>query len=268
MLLICDEVATGFGRTGTMFACEQEGVAPDLLCLAKGIIGGYLPLAATLATDEVYAAFLGDIRAKAHVLSWPHVHRQPAGVRGRDRLARRSSRASACSRSCQPKIAALHARGCAERIAPLPHVARGPAARADDRHRADPRSRSETPYAYEEAIGARVCPALRKRGVILRPLGNGDRADAAALDHRRRDRPLVEATRDVDRRGLRRVKALFVTGTDTGVGKTWCRLRACARAFARRGLTVAVDEAVRDRRRRRRRAPASPRAGRPLDLAR
>ena len=59
VLLICDEVATGFGRTGTMFACEQEAVAPDLLCLAKGLTGGYLPLAATLATERIYEGFLG-----------------------------------------------------------------------------------------------------------------------------------------------------------------------------------------------------------------
>jgi adenosylmethionine-8-amino-7-oxononanoate aminotransferase len=59
VLLICDEVATGFGRTGTMFACEQEDVSPDLLCLAKGLTGGYLPLAATLATEQIYAGFLG-----------------------------------------------------------------------------------------------------------------------------------------------------------------------------------------------------------------
>jgi adenosylmethionine-8-amino-7-oxononanoate aminotransferase len=59
VLLICDEVATGFGRTGTMFACEQEGIAPDLLCLAKGLTGGYLPLAATLATERIYEGFLG-----------------------------------------------------------------------------------------------------------------------------------------------------------------------------------------------------------------
>ena len=59
VFLICDEVATGFGRTGTMFACEQERVSPDLLCLAKGLTGGYMPLAATLATERIYEGFLG-----------------------------------------------------------------------------------------------------------------------------------------------------------------------------------------------------------------
>jgi adenosylmethionine-8-amino-7-oxononanoate aminotransferase len=69
VLMIADEVATGFGRTGRMFACEQEQVAPDLMCLAKGITGGYLPLAATLATERIYEGFLGrfeDFRTFFH----------------------------------------------------------------------------------------------------------------------------------------------------------------------------------------------------------
>jgi adenosylmethionine-8-amino-7-oxononanoate aminotransferase len=69
VLLIADEIMTGFGRTGTLFACEQAGIAPDLLCLSKGITGGFLPLSCVLATDEIYGAFYDDAAARGFLHS-------------------------------------------------------------------------------------------------------------------------------------------------------------------------------------------------------
>jgi adenosylmethionine-8-amino-7-oxononanoate aminotransferase len=69
VLLIADEIMTGFGRTGTLFACEQAGIAPDLLCLSKGITGGYLPLSCVLSTDAIFAAFYADDAARGFLHS-------------------------------------------------------------------------------------------------------------------------------------------------------------------------------------------------------
>jgi adenosylmethionine-8-amino-7-oxononanoate aminotransferase len=163
VLLICDEVATGFGRTGTMFACEQESVSPDLLCLAKGISGGYLPLAATLATDQVYSAFLGEYERK---LTFFHGHTYTgnplacaAGIASLDVFAR-----DRVLERLPATIAHLHSR-LDDQLAPLKQV-------TEIRRRGLMIGVELGPYDYKEAIGARVCLDLRRRGIILRPLGN------------------------------------------------------------------------------------------------
>lgn len=169
VLLICDEVATGFGRTGTLFAVEQEGVRPDLLCLAKGLTGGYLPLAATLATDRVYEAFLG---AFGEAKTFFHGHTYTGNP-----LACAAALASLelfetdrTLERMRPVVDEL-ARGL-ERIARLPHV-------GDVRRRGlmvgielvKDRETKE-PYAFEDRLGFKVCLEARKHGVWLRPLGN------------------------------------------------------------------------------------------------
>jgi adenosylmethionine-8-amino-7-oxononanoate aminotransferase len=163
VLLICDEVATGFGRTGTMFACEQEQVAPDLMCLAKGISGGYLPLAATLATETIYDAFLGE---PADKLTFFHGHTYTgnplacaAGIASLDIFAR-----DRVLERLPATIARLHAR-LDEQVQPLARV-------VEIRRRGLMIGIELGPYSYDAAIGARVCADMRRRGVILRPLGN------------------------------------------------------------------------------------------------
>jgi adenosylmethionine-8-amino-7-oxononanoate transaminase len=170
ILLVCDEVATGFGRTGKMFACEHEGVRPDLMALAKGLSGGYLPLAATMITEDVYQEFLGEY---GEYKAFFHGHSY-------------TGNALACAAACacldifeeedtltavQPMIEALKERLSGE-VAPLPHV--GEVRQfgfmvgielVEDRE-------SRTPYPLDTRMGARVSQDMRKRGVMVRPLGN------------------------------------------------------------------------------------------------
>jgi len=169
-LFIADEVATGFGRTGRMFACEHADITPDLLCLAKGISGGYLPLAATLATEEVFAAFLGpyeEFRAFFHGHTYTGnalacaVGLASLGLFTEERTLER----------LQPKIGRLRERLASE-IAPLPHVGdvRQQGVMVGIELVADRAAR--TPYPPAARIGQRVVRAARARGVVLRPLGN------------------------------------------------------------------------------------------------
>ena len=191
VLLICDEVATGFGRTGTMFACEQEGVSPDLMCVAKGLTGGYLPLAATLATERIYEAFLGEY---AELKTFFHGHTYTgnplacaAALATLDVFEREDTLAR-----LQPKIALL---------ARAARRARRAAARASARSAsaASWSASSSTDFPLEQRMGHQVTRAARRRGAFVRPLGDvvvlmaplsitPRRARAARDDHRRRDR--------------------------------------------------------------------------------
>lgn len=168
ILLIADEVATGFGRTGTMFACTQEGVTPDLLCAAKGLTGGYLPVAATLATEAVFEAFLGEPDEGRAFLHGHTYTGNPLGC----------AAALASMDLLAGFVDSLPAKGAAfgalldERVTPLAHV-------GEIRRRglmvgievvADRDGR--TPYPAALRMGHRVIKAARARGVIIRPLGD------------------------------------------------------------------------------------------------
>jgi adenosylmethionine---8-amino-7-oxononanoate aminotransferase len=169
LLFIVDEVATGFGRTGMMFACEQEGIEPDIMGLAKGITGGYLPLAATLTTEEIYEAFLGE---STEGRTFYHGHTYTGNP-----VACAAALASLdvfeqehILERLQPRIKQL-TEGL-ERLRSLSLV-------ADIRQcgfvagiELAPNKDLQTPFPVEKKVGIRVIKEARKRGVMLRPLSD------------------------------------------------------------------------------------------------
>lgn len=169
VLLIADEVAVGMGRTGTMFACEQEQVVPDLLCLAKGLTGGYLPLAATMATDEIWRAFLGKYEQSKTFFHGHTYGGNPLGaavaLATLDVFAEEQTLAV-----MQPKVQRLAEH--LARISKHPHV-------GDVRQRGlmsgielvRDKAMKE-PYPWSEQRGIRACRHALAQGVWLRPLGN------------------------------------------------------------------------------------------------
>jgi adenosylmethionine-8-amino-7-oxononanoate aminotransferase len=161
-LLICDEVATGFGRTGRMFACEHEDVAPDLMCLAKGMTGGYMPLAATLATERIYEGFLGEheeFRTFFHGHTYTGNPLACAAALANLRLFEQERTIE----QLQPKVELLGA--LLEPVAALPAV-------AEVRRRGFMVGIELEGFPVEARMGHQVTLEARRRGAIIRPLGD------------------------------------------------------------------------------------------------
>ena len=169
-LVIFDEVATGFGRTGKMFASEHAAIAPDLLCLGKGITGGYLPLAATVSSEQIFAAFLGEPQEfRAFYYGHTYTGNPLAAAVARANL--QIFRDERVVERTQPLISRMKS-GLADRFAAHPHVAdvRQWGMMAGVELMDDPPAKR--PYPYERLIGAQVARAARKAGVLMRPLGD------------------------------------------------------------------------------------------------
>jgi len=167
--LIHDEIAVGFGRTGTMFACEQAGITPDFLCLSKALTGGYLPMAAVLTTDKLYQAFYDDystLRAFLHshtytgnplacaaALATLDIFEQDRVIEANKTLAARMATATA-HLADHPQVAEVRQTGMAVAIEMVANKA------------------SKTPYPWQERRGLKVYQHALQRGALLRPLGS------------------------------------------------------------------------------------------------
>lgn len=168
-LLITDEVATGFGRTGRMFASEHEGVVPDIICLSKGLTGGYMPLAATISTEEIYRAFLGGYEESRTFFHGHSYTGNPLGCAAA--LASLGLfETDGTLEALKGKIDILE-EGLKD-ICELAHV--GDARNAGFMAGVELVRDKETkePYKIDERVAWRVSLKLRKRGVMLRPLGD------------------------------------------------------------------------------------------------
>ena len=168
VFLIADEIAVGFGRTGTMFASEQSGVMPDLLCLSKGLTGGFLPLAAVLTTQAIYDAFLDDSRERAFLHSHSYTGNPLAcatalatlGIFEEDGTLERNV-------SLAQKMAQL-----AAPFGDHPHVADVRQAGMIVAFELTQNGDKRTPFPGSARIGLRAYRAALARGVVLRPLGD------------------------------------------------------------------------------------------------
>ena len=165
VFLILDEVMTGFGRTGKMFACQHEGVVPDFIALAKGLTGGTMPLAATLTTEKVFEAFLGDY-AEMKTLFYGHSYcGNPLGCASALANLEVFEEEKTLDR-LQPKIAFL--RDLLAELSAHPNV--GDIRQCGFIAGIDVVGKSGAPYPWQDQTGARVCVAARKHGLLTRPI--------------------------------------------------------------------------------------------------
>ena len=167
VLLIADEVATGFGRTGRMFACEHEGVEPDLMCTAKGISGGYLPLAATFASQQIFDAFLGDPWEGKTFFHGHTYTGNPLACAAALASLELFEKNQLVSRVANSRLSTM-----LNPLRELPQVGevRQKGFMVGVELVADRPTRR--PFDPRERIGAQICTRIRKHGVIIRPLGD------------------------------------------------------------------------------------------------
>jgi adenosylmethionine-8-amino-7-oxononanoate aminotransferase len=167
--MIADEIAVGFGRTGTLFACEQAAISPDFMCLSKGLSGGYLPLSAVLTTDTVYQAFYGDYQ---NMTAFLHSHSYTGNA-----LACRAALATLEIFRQQPVLennrllAAAMARE-AQRFAEHPHIAEVRQTGMILALEMVKEKATREPFPWQERRGMCVYRYALSKGVLLRPLGN------------------------------------------------------------------------------------------------
>lgn len=183
VLLIADEVATGFGRTGRMFACHHEDVQPDLACLAKGISGGYLPLAATLTTEAVFDAFVAP-PAEGRTFFHGHTYTGNPLACAAGLASLRLFGENRVLEQAPAKIERIAAG--LRRMERLPNVAR--TRQCGFMVGIDLAGADRRPFEPARRTGAAVCQAARAHGVLIRPLGDtvvlmpAPAMDAATLD--------------------------------------------------------------------------------------
>lgn len=169
ILMIADEVATGFGRTGKMFACEHENISPDILCLAKGITGGCLPLAATVTTEKIFKVFLGkyeDFKTFFHGHTYTGNQLACAAAIANLNLFKKEKTLSGMQKKIDILKAGLN------KVSECSHVGeiRQKGFMVGIEIVKDKKSRE--PFDLKDKISAKICSKAREKGLIIRPLGS------------------------------------------------------------------------------------------------